>query len=163
MINCSIFVDMDGVLVDLDAGLKKLDRSYKMENKGPLIPIDLKTKILNTPKFWANLPKTSDFDELWNVVSDLNPKILTANSIWDSRAKQDKWEWVQKNCEIPNYNFYCVLRNEKQLFAKTNGHPNILIDDYDLNCEEWEKRGGISILHENSKNTIKQLKILLNI
>jgi hypothetical protein len=163
MINSSLFVDMDMVLVDLDKGLRKLDPTYHIKDTAPLINPKLKQVILDTPNFWANLPKMSDFDDLWEVVSKLNPKILTANTIWDSRAKCQKWEWIQKNCEVPNYNFYCVLRDEKQLFAKTNGHSNILIDDYDLNCKEWEAKGGIAILHKSAKNTIKELKLLLNV
>jgi len=163
MINCSLFVDMDMVLVDLDAGLKKLDKTFQMNKQGPLLNPTLKDKVLETPNFWSNLPKMEGFDQLWETVSKMNPKILTANTIWDSRAKKEKWEWIQKNCDIPNYNFYCVLRDEKQLFAKTNNHPNVLIDDYDLNCSEWEKNGGIAILHKNPENTIKQLKLLFNV
>lgn len=163
MINRSLFVDMDMVLVDLCKGLKKIDKSFEMKTNGPLIDPTLKHKILNIPNFWSNLPEMEDFNELWEVVSKLNPKVLTANAIWDSRAKPEKWEWIEKHCQIPNYNFYCVLRNEKQMFAKTNGHSNILIDDSELNCKEWQDNGGIAIQHKNAKSTIKQLKLLLNL
>jgi hypothetical protein len=40
------------------------------------------------------------------------------------------------------------------------GKPNVLIDDYDKNCREWESAGGIAVRHINSMNTISQLRKL---
>jgi hypothetical protein len=53
-----------------------------------------------------------------------------------------------------------VLRKQKQDFAKKNGIPNILIDDYPENIREWEAKGGIGILHKNAADTIARLKKL---
>lgn len=158
-----IFIDMDMVLVDLKKGIQKLDHSFTNDNTFKVSP-SLKEKIISKPDFWATLPKMNDFDELWEFVSLLNPKILTANTIWDNKAKEGKWEWIQRNCPaIPNYDFYCVLREEKQIFATTKNKRNILIDDYQLNCDEWNSNGGVAIHHKNAQDTIKQLKILLNL
>ena len=46
-------------------------------------------------------------------------------------------------------------------FAKDdNGNANLLIDDYEKNVQEWERAGGIGILHKNGPNTIRELKRL---
>ena len=53
-----------------------------------------------------------------------------------------------------------MLRAEKQKYAKKNGVPNILIDDWKKNIVEWEAAGGIGILHKSASATIAQLKKL---
>lgn len=151
-----IYVDMDQVLVDFLGGFKTLT-GESLEN-----PSDTKKKgkelISNTPKYWENLPKMSDCDQLWDYIKQYNPKILTAKPTWDDSAPDGKWKWIQKNCPVPKIDFYCVPRSEKQIFAKVNGRINILIDDYDKNCKEWEEKGGIAICHKTAKETIRKLK-----
>ena len=158
MRNFSIFVDMDEVLVDFLLGIKQISGD-ELSQTFELKP-QLKHKILETPDFWKTLPKKPDCDELWNYIKKYNPKILTAEPIWDKSAKKGKWEWIQEHCPIPKTNFYCVPRKDKQIFATINAKSNILIDDYDKNCKEWENRGGIAILHTSSKLTIIKLKSL---
>jgi hypothetical protein len=53
-----------------------------------------------------------------------------------------------------------VKRSQKQSYAKTNGEPNVLIDDYIKNIGEWEAKGGIGIHHTNVSKTINKLKSL---
>jgi len=53
-----------------------------------------------------------------------------------------------------------VKRKQKQLYAMTNGKPNVLIDDYIKNIKEWEAKGGIGIHHTNVSKTITDLKRL---
>ena len=48
-------------------------------------------------------------------------------------------------------------RNQKQLFA---AEDKILIDDMEQTINEWNKGGGIGILHTSAADTIKQLKKL---
>ena len=54
-----------------------------------------------------------------------------------------------------------VKRSQKQAYAKDkDGKPNILIDDYIKNINEWEAKGGIGIHHTNIGKTIGELKRL---
>jgi hypothetical protein len=53
-----------------------------------------------------------------------------------------------------------VIRRDKQKFAKTNGVPNILIDDWGMNIDEWKAAGGIGIKHKSAAETIAALKKL---
>jgi hypothetical protein len=60
---------------------------------------------------------------------------------------------------IPNQYKKLLLypRNQKQLFAAPD---KILIDDMEQTINEWNKGGGIGILHTSADNTIKELKKL---
>ena len=154
----SIYVDMDGVLVDFLKGYKELTGKHlespsETTKKG-------KELIQDSPDYWESLSKTADCDSLWNYIKKYNPKILTANPIWDDSAEKGKFKWIEKHCPVPKKDFYCVPRQDKQIFAKINGHQNILIDDYIKNCKEWEDKGGIAIQHKNAKETIIRLKLL---
>jgi hypothetical protein len=51
-----------------------------------------------------------------------------------------------------------VRRREKQNFAKNQGRPAILIDDYPKNVQQFKSAGGIGIVHTSTSNTISQLK-----
>jgi hypothetical protein len=55
---------------------------------------------------------------------------------------------------------HLVLRAEKKQHAMTNGTPNVLIDDYPQNIQQWKAEGGIGILHVSASQTIAQLKKL---
>ena len=52
------------------------------------------------------------------------------------------------------------MRSQKQAYAVTNGRPNVLIDDYIKNINEWEKKGGIGVHHTDVSKTISELKRL---
>ena len=66
----------------------------------------------------------------------------------------------QKNTNFPKSRINLVMRSQKQQYATTDGKPNILIDDYMKNINEWEKKGGIGIHHTDPRKTINELKRL---
>ena len=59
-----IFCDLDGVLVDFDAGVQKLFKNKKAAEISPKL---LWPKLATTPGFYENLPWTSDGRQLWQV------------------------------------------------------------------------------------------------
>ena len=65
-----------------------------------------------------------------------------------------------KNTNFPKSRIHLVKRSQKQQYATTNGKPNILIDDYMKNINEWEKKGGIGVHHTDPRKTINELKRL---
>ena len=68
--------------------------------------------------------------------------------------------WIEKNLRpLPKLN-HILIRRHKQKFAVTNGVPNILIDDWSKNIDEWKAAGGIGIKHRNTAETIAALKKL---
>jgi 5'(3')-deoxyribonucleotidase len=156
----SIYCDYDGVLVDLYRGTRDvLGRAYDSDywhQSGK----DKRQLIREHPNFWANLPPTKDFVVLWRFISRFNPYILTAYCEWDKQDSiREKWIWNTKYTRVLRDHFHCVSREEKQLFATTvDGKPNILIDDFRRNIEEWEHAGGIGIHHTDALSTIAKLR-----
>ena len=49
------------------------------------------------------------------------------------------------------------MQKQKQQLATSE---SILIDDRQINIDQWEDAGGIGILHTSTNNTISQLKEL---
>ena len=65
-------------------------------------------------------------------------------------SKAGKLSWLKKFTKVKRSRINLVLREQKKKFAKDdNGNANLLIDDYEKNVQEWERSGGIGILHKN--------------
>lgn len=157
-----IFCDMDGVLVDFEAGAKKIlnagGESLDLALKKP----GAKEKLANTKGFWENLEQMPDGMKLWNFINRYEPRVLTAYPTWDEDGKHGKRVWVKKHLNLPDNRFFPVRRVEKQEYAKDEqtGLPNVLIDDHKKNIDEFRAAGGIGIHHTNTNNTISELKKL---
>ena len=161
----NLFVDMDGVLVNFEQGVRNLfghDAFDKVRYKTDSEKAARNAKIQNHLKFWSDLPPMRDFDQLWNFIKHFRPDILTAYAEWDAvNSKNGKRIWNKKHLKVPDDKFHCVRRDHKKLYAKDHhGNPNVLIDDYPLNIKEWEEAGGIGILHTSAASTINRLKQL---
>lgn len=156
-----IFVDLDGVLADLDG--------YYRETFG----VDIDRSSPDQALFWNNinnysrtafgghfykeLPLLSDALTLWRGVHmfHLNPIILTGGG--DSRnypetAEHKRW-WVNKylGYDVP---MICCLSKEK---AKHGQPGDILIDDWTKYRPVWQKMGGVFILHTSAEDSLRQL------
>jgi len=164
----TIFCDMDGVLVDFLRGVREtLGHSWDDPiYRGPEGKERRNKIIASHSHWWATLPPERDFDQLWGFIKNFNPHILTAYAEWDEKnSREGKWIWNKKHTHVPHDRFHCVLRESKKYFAKDHdgshfGRPNVLIDDFPQNIEEWEKSGGIGILHKDATSTIAKLKQL---
>ena len=99
---------------------------------------------------------------MYSFISKYDPHILSAYSDKDPvGSKAGKMSWLKKNTKVKRSKINLVLREQKKKFAKDdNGNANILIDDYEKNIQEWERSGGIGVLHKNAPNTIRELKKL---
>jgi len=158
-----IFCDMDGVLVDIIGGMTKHAGIPRISPKEFEAWLEKNKKKFDAehPNLFANLPWMSDGKRLWAYVSKHGAHILSAHTkSWQPTSKQDKMHWIKANMSPFPKEINLVLRKEKQDFAKKNGIPNILIDDYNSNIKEWEAKGGIGILHKSAEDTIQQLKKL---
>jgi len=158
-----IYCDMDGVLVDITGGLSKLYNIPNLNNKNFDQHIDpIKPQIdKEYPNLFAELPWTKDGKQLWNYISKYEPNILSAHTnTWQPNSKSDKLHWIDKNLRpLPKLN-HILMRRDKKKFAVTNGKPNILIDDWSKNTDEWKAAGGIAIKHTSTAETIAALKKL---
>jgi len=150
--NFKIYCDMDGVLVDFDNGFKKVSG---------LLPKEYVTKYSNnafwkvirdTKNYWLNLEWIKDGRKLWSYIKKYNPIILTTPGGDIEECKQQKTKWIQKELG----NIMIVFSDSKENYANSN---SILIDDnFEKNISPWITKGGIGILHKNTKSTIQQLQ-----
>lgn len=161
----TIYCDMDGVLADFmkgahdvlghafdDKDLNKMNPNHKQNTRD---------KVAKHPGFWEDLPLMPGALQLWKFINKYNAHILTAYPSWDPGGKKGKRIWVKKHLNnLPDERFHAVQRAEKQDYAKTDGKPNILIDDYIKNIKEFEAAGGIGIHHIDAETTISKLKKL---
>ena len=148
-----VFCDMDGVIVDFIKGYHELtgrDITGSFHSDTAFWePIDKAGY-----NFWMNLEWTKDGKKLWNYIKKYNPEILSAPSRQnDSRV--GKHDWVKR--ELPDSHLILRSPENKKEFAKPNA---ILIDDRESNIDDWNKAGGIGILHTSTEDTIKQLQKL---
>ena len=152
----TIFCDMDEVLVALMKGAEKiLGEPFPTADKD-----ERWNKIANTKGFWANLDWMPGAKRLWDFISKYDTEILSAYSNRDGNSRNGKLKWLSKNTKIKRGKINLVMRSDKKKYATTNGKPNILIDDYIKNINEWEAKGGIGIHHTNVSKSIAELKRL---
>jgi hypothetical protein len=151
-----IYCDMDQVLCDFMKGADKALGS-------PFVQADRKTrwnKIAQTKDFWANLSWMPGAKRLYSFISKYDPHILSAYSGRDDSSRRGKLKWLDKNTKFKRSNINLVKRADKKNFATTNGKPNVLVDDYLKNINEWESAGGTGVHHTEVGKTVAKLKSL---
>jgi hypothetical protein len=155
-----VFVDLDGVLVDLLSGLskavgKELSLDRKEEFNEEFYKFINGMDVAFAAQFWAKLPPSKDCEKIWNTVKYYKPKILTSVSNHKGGV-YGKELWCYTNLGITSDYVYCSRKSsEKQLFASK---MSLLIDDYDKNVEDWRNAGGTAIHHVDADSTIQQFK-----
>ena len=99
--------------------------------------------------------------KLWSFIDKYESHILSAYSTKDANSRKGKMNWLKKNARLTKKSrIHLVLREDKKKFAMTNGEPNLLIDDYIKNVNEWKSAGGMGIHHISPTSTIAELKRL---
>ena len=159
----TIYCDMDGVLVDIIGGMTRLAGIPRLEPKNFESWLEKNKKKFDNehPNLFAHLPWMSDGKRLWSYIVRYNAHILSAHTkSWQPSSKEDKMAWIKAHMSPVPQHIHLVLRKDKQKYAKSNGIPNVLIDDYEPNIKEWNAEGGIGILHKSAEDTIQRLKKL---
>jgi hypothetical protein len=148
-----IYCDMDGVLADFESGYEKLTgidlRGEFQKGDDFWDPIS-KAGV----GFWAGLKWMPGGQELWDYIKPFDPKLLSAPSREQS-SRIGKAVWVKH--KIPGTKLILRYASQKQELATPE---SILIDDRQVNIDQWEAAGGIGILHTSTANTIQQLQKL---
>jgi len=148
-----IYCDMDGVLADFESGYEELTgidlRGEFQKGDDFWDPIS-KAGV----GFWAGLKWMPDGQKLWDYLKPFDPVLLSAPSREDS-SRIGKHVWVKH--KIPGTKLILRYASQKQELATPE---SILIDDRQVNIDQWEAAGGIGILHTSTANTIQQLQKL---
>ena len=152
-----IYCDMDMVLCDFLRGADKaIGEPFIHADK-----VDRWKKINNTKGFWEGLDWYPGGKRLYSFIAKYDPLILSAYSTKDANSRGGKLKWLSKNTKIPRGKTHLVLRSQKKDFAVNKDEaPNILIDDYMKNIEEFNAKGGIGIHNTDTGKTLRELKNL---
>jgi len=166
-----LYLDMDGVLVDMWGGYKQLKSKDKLKE---LTGKDRRNAVLGEffkqgSEFWANLDWIQGGKELWKTANKLFRRVCILSSTGSSNdpegrgqiIKEGKIKWLNKNIpELSHEEIFIV--HGKHLKQRYSSEFSILIDDMAVTIVQWNLKGGIGILHKASeyKNTIKKLNQL---
>lgn len=156
-----IFVDLDGVLADLDqhvldlTGKTFLQLRQNDNDDGFQNFVDSEREQGNS--VFGDLGLMPDANQLWDYIVKYKPSILTATGVPEVEATAEKIRWVMEN--LNGYDKIHTVKKSilKAAFAKPN---HILIDDRMKSIGPWREAGGIGIEHKSAADTISQLKSL---
>ena len=142
-----VFVDLDGVLVDFDAGVRKIFG----RNPSEIAPKTMWPRLARTPGFYDTLSWTNGGKELWEALRPYKPTICSGLPL-GTWAGPQKMSWCRRELGEEVKVILCKSR-EKSLHCK--GPRSILIDDRKEIGEAWDAAGGVFIHHVDSMNTIE--------
>lgn len=150
----TVYVDMDGVLVDTYTYI------------GNLIGVSHYNQI--TPDQWEHFYKNVNAEELFSSLDefptatrllDIVLRFAGRYTLLSSPLNHDvagsirgKKIWLAKHPEIHSSN--AIFESRKDQFAMSNGKPNVLIDDSNSNITKWNNAGGIGILYDANKHPL---------
>ncbi len=160
-----IYIDMDGVLVDFDRGVKELLGldPQPQESSSDEYNKMLWEKARQYPNFYFKLKPVKDMVDMFNeLVKTYGDKVEILTGIPRKErgietASQDKIDWIHKYLS-KDVKVNTVRRKEKKNFCLGSGY--ILIDDYTKNLNEWFEAGGTSILFKDAATLRWQLQTL---
>jgi len=155
--NYKLFLDLDGVLVDFDMGVKLATGRLPGEMPEKIMwPLIARTK-----DFYDKLPWMADGRSLYSFCLPHNPVILTGlpRGNW---AEPQKRSWCQRELGGSTPVITCMSREkgEKAWEVTPEGFIPVLVDDRLKIKESWESLGGVFILHLSAKESIKALQDL---
>ena len=162
-----IYVDMDGVLADFFgewAKIMQVDHFTKIDKEHDIK--DALQKIRDTDEFWLKLPLLPQAKQLLSLIKQIKGEynICSSPLADDPRSEPHKREWIEKNLAFfPPKNVY-ITHNKAQFATKEDGTPNILIDDFGKNINQWESAGGIGFKYKDHKfeRTAKAIQQQMN-
>ncbi len=152
-----IFVDLDGVLADLDTyyqtcfGVRPNQDTYE--------PPDMWDNIRRHGTFYQHLPLMSDAMKLWEgIIERFHPRPIILTGIPRSipGVEHQKRMWVRDHLGA-HVKVICCWSRDKQLHG---GPGEILIDDRLKYSTYWLRMGGVFVHHSSADDTLGQLEHL---
>jgi len=171
-----LYVDMDGVLVDLDGGFKKITtmtpKEYSKKN-GKNAFWDVVEK---NPNFWLNLDPLPDAKILWDFIKDnfKNPSPIILSAGQGSNVKKQKEAWIRKYIDSTvevriatsgylKSNYATKIPNVMNVLLDDTG-PGDVEDGRPDNITAWENvSGNIAIHHTDTASSIQKIRDILSI
>lgn len=161
MINPVVYLDVDGVLADFEGKAFELfGNQWKPEIDKPEWG-----RFQEYPNLYAILEPFPDAKRLYEGCVKLtrnenNVKCLTA---LPNRARhhfpdaaKDKIEWINKHISKDLRVYFGPFAIDKQHHAKTK--QDVLIDDMQINIDQWNNIGSHGILHRSVDESLEKLE-----
>lgn len=144
-----LFLDLDGVLADFDAGVETLTGKRPDQ-----LPTQAMWRALaKAPDFFGTLAMMQDAHLLWDWCRPFRPTILTGLPLGNWAAAQ-KQRWVANMLGAKVKVITCMARDKH----RWSGPGHVLVDDREKARPGWEAAGGTFILHRNAVASIEALR-----
>ena len=144
----TVYLDMDGVIADFDAGIKKI-LGYSEQDTNIHYPDSDWAKIRKNQRLYLDLPQMPNARNIIDIARafkyDLGWELLFLSAIPTGNDMPwsfwDKCQWAQKNFpDIPVH--FGPYAHDKHKHCKPG---DILVDDRTSSILEWKKAGGLAI------------------
>lgn len=159
-----VFVDLDGVLADYEAGfLRQFGcTTAELEARGE----NLWDAIGSVPDFYENLEPFESTHGFWGELEELcvfhgiDPVVLTsAGETYFSQCARSKRRWVEKH--LGEHVLFVPVKGGRRKASYAQRATDVLIDDWHPNCVAWGKAGGTAILHTHLELSYREVRALL--
>lgn len=171
-----VYFDLDNVLADFLQAVRVrgvLDSSEYFHRHRDTwsqdeVLLDNKiTAIMDEPGFFKSIPMVAGAKKMWDLYRG-SRGILTAyprGAKDPERVTKEKFEWCRDRLGLyGDDTFICCLRSEKNKYATNKGVTNILVDDLEVNCNEWVEAGGEAVLFKGDiARTVRIVDRLLDV
>lgn len=144
----TVYLDMDGVIVNCLEGLNKYNALNVETNK-----VDWKILDGLGRKFWVELdwlPQGKLFyTKLSKLCNEQGIDLCILSAIPTEEGKDGKRIWLKEHTNIPSLNIHFVDKARlKKNFADEHA---LLIDDLKMNCDQFIEAGGNAILYRDGR------------
>lgn len=165
----TVYLDMDGVLVNFNGGFKRLSSGLDLKGYAAAFgePATRQRYLKAGEDFWAGLEWITGGEEVWNAASNLFERVCilssagTTDQEMGAVVEAGKRKWLHNHIPSlpPNRIFIVMGKHRKQEYATRD---SILVDDASETIKQWNARGGYGILHNanNYKKSIEELEDL---
>jgi hypothetical protein len=156
----TVYVDMDGVIADFSKRYKEKFRVTPEETRSNKQFGGFFKKFIDDGEF-STLDLMPDALELLSYLNsfDVPKEILSSTARPENHGMiaPQKQMWLNKH----NIHYKANFVPGKSLKYKYATPNSIIIDDTKSVIDDWNKAGGIGILHTDAKSTIEILKMYL--
>lgn len=147
----ALFLDLDGVLADFDAGVKELLGMTPAEFETRHGRPEFWRRIAKARNFYGMLPEIPDARRLFDAVEHLGPTVLTGLPLGNWAAPQ-KVKWVAEH--FPGLPIITCMARDKHRHMEPG---DVLVDDRGNHRAAYEREGVVFIHHKNAVNSLAQL------
>ena len=160
-----LYVDMDGVVADF-FGVTGLPARFNVKHWKQIPNINEALQELRNTDFFFMLEPFPTSATLIAYVRSLTTQHegwewgICSSPLRNDRDNSAYWKrrWLEKHDFMPMvHNFIITSTKENYALNEIDGSPNILVDDKPSNIDRWRDKGGIGILYQANKHSIRTL------